>query len=220
LGKALLSDEKYWALAHTQHRTNQPGGSGFGMFFFTYDYNGEPIMEQYGSLQHYSLIFWLKNQKKGIFVTMAGGGKPSERTQIPTGADLVKTSGPVEPAASHSGMRALILEHFLGKLPYDRTMKVDLAKYTGEYQNIARDPTSKRPQNLLKVVDSGDGGLIIGGRGVYRPSGHDTFTLDRPLELEAGFGINNRYIFATDHSGKVTGMFGHINAGGYEKVAG
>ena len=71
----------------------------------------------------------------------------------------------------------------------------------------------------LKVTDDGRGGLIIDGRGVFRPSGPNTFTLDRPLEQEAGFGVNNRYIFATDGSGKVTGMFGHINAGGYEKVA-
>ncbi len=218
LGKALLSD-KSWKLAHTQHRQNQAGGSGFGMFFFTYDYNGEPVMEQYGSLEHYSIIFWLMNKKIGIFVTMAGGGKPGEGANIPTGAGLAKVSGPVLPAMSHSGARALILEHFLGTLPFDRAMKVDLAKYTGDYQNIARDPASTRPVRTLKVADSDDGGLTIDGRGVFRPSGPNTFTLDRQLEPEAGFGVNNRYIFATDSSGKVTGMFGHVNAGGYEKMA-
>lgn len=218
LGKLLLTD-KTWKLVHTQHRVNQAGGSGFGMKYFTYDYNGEPVMEQYGSLQHYSMIFWLMNKKIGIFVTMAGGGKPGDQVQIPTGANLVKTSGPVLPGMSHSGARALILEHFLGTLPFDRNMKVDLAKYTGDYQNIARNPNNNQPQNTLKVSDSGDGGLVIGERRVYRPSGKDTFTLDRTLEPEAGFGVNNRYIFATDASGKVTGMFGHVNAGGYEKVA-
>ena len=124
---------------------------------------------------------------------------------------------------SHSGARALILEHFLGKLPFDRTMKVDLAKYTGEYLNLARNPNPNPNANFnqqpLKIIDSGDGGLVIDGRGVFRPSGPNTFTLDRALELQAGFGVSNRYIFATDSSGKVTGMFGHINAGGYEKVA-
>lgn len=220
LGKSLLSD-KGWKLVHRQHRVNQPGGSGFGMKYFTYDYNGEPVMEQYGSLQHYSMIFWLMNKKVGIFVTMAGGGKPGERVQIPTGAGLAKTSGPVEPAMSHSGARALILEHFLGKLPFDRNMKVDLAKYTGEYLNVARNPNPNANfnQQPLKVTDSGDGGLIIGERGAYRPSGQNTFTLDRPLELEAGFNVNNRYIFAVDGAGKVTGLFGHVNAGGYEKTA-
>jgi CubicO group peptidase (beta-lactamase class C family) len=217
LGRALLSD-KTWKLAHTQHRANYPGASGFGMMFFTYDYNGERVMEQYGSLQHRSMIFWLMDKKIGIFVTMAGGGRPGEGVEIPTGGGLAKVSGSVEPAISHSGARALILEHFLGKLPFDRSRKVDLAKYTGDYQNIARNPNSNQPANILKVADSGDGGLLIDGRGVFRPSGRDTFTLDRPLELQAGFGVSNKYVFATDASGKVTGMFGHINAGGYERV--
>ena len=67
------------------------------------------------------------------------------------------------------------------------------------------------------VEDSGDGGLVIGGLGVYRPSGPHTFTLDGTLPLESGFRDSNKYVFATGPDG-VTRMFAHINAGGFERV--
>jgi hypothetical protein len=31
--------------------------------------------------------------------------------------------------------------------------------------------------------------------------------------------VNNRYVFALDSAGNVTGMFGHVNAGGYQRMA-
>lgn len=69
------------------------------------------------------------------------------------------------------------------------------------------------------MAASEDGGLIIGGRGIYRPSGPNVFTLDRPLEIEASFSVSNRYAFALNSNEKVTDMFGHVNAGGYERLA-
>ncbi len=218
LGKALLSD-KTWKLAHTQHRANHPDASGFGMKFFTYDYNGERVMEQYGSLQHRSMIFWLMDKKIGIFATMAGGGEPRDGAEMPTGTDAKPISGSVEPALSHSGVRALILEHFLGPLPIHRDMNMNLAKYTGPYRDVPRNPNSDRSPREVAVTDSGGDGLIIDGRGVYRPAGPHTFTLDRTLELDAGFGVNNSYVFTVDSNGMATWMFGHVNAGGFHKIA-
>jgi len=217
-GKTILQPRS-WKLMHTRHRGNHPETNGFGMQFFIYDYNGEKLMEQYGSLQHRSMEFFLMDSKVGIFVTMAGGGKPGAQVQIPADAKPTVT-GPVEPAISHSGVRALILEHFLGSLPIKKDMKVDLKKYIGRYRDIPRAPNPNNPQpgREVTVADSGDGGLIIDGRGVFRPSGPNAFTLDHPLELEAGFGVSNKYVFATNASGAVTAMFGHVNAGGFERV--
>lgn len=97
-------------------------------------------------------------------------------------------------------------------------MKVNVKKYTGVYRNIAsNNNTASANTAPLTIEDSGDGGLVIGGLGVYRPSGPDTFTLDRTLPLESGFGVSNKYVFLADASGRVTKMFGHVNAGGYEK---
>ena len=216
-GKAVLSP-KSWKLMHTRHRGNHPETNGFGAAFFIYDYNGEKVMEHYGSLQHRSMEFMLMDQKVGIFVTMAGGGEPGPRQRVlATVSGTVK--GRVEQQVSHSGVRALIIDHFLGPLAFQKDAKPDVAKFLGRYRDIPRTPSATQPPEEIIVGASGDGGLIIGGRGVYRLSGPNVFTLDRPLEIEAGFSVNNRYVFALDSVGKVTGMFGHVNAGGYERVA-
>ncbi|MGE4063400.1 MAG: serine hydrolase domain-containing protein [Rhodospirillaceae bacterium] len=214
-GKALLN-QKSWDLVHTQYRQNHPGTSGFGMHYFTYDWNGEQMLEQYGSLQHYSKFYLLRDSKVGIFVTLIGGGGPRPNMEIPqTG---VKVEGKVLPQMSHTGIRDLVLSHFLGPLPFQKDAKVDVTKYVGQYGSIARNNNPNQQANLTEVKASGDGGLIIDGRGVYRPSGPHTFTLDRPIELEAGFGQSNRYVFAVDANGVANAMYQHVNAGKLERV--
>ncbi len=215
-GKALLT-QKSWDLVHTQYRQNHPGSSGFGMHYFTYDYNGEHVMEQYGSLQHYSMFFLLADSDVGIFMTLVGGGAPRPNTEIP--ADGVKVEGKVLPQMSHTGMRDLVLTHFLGQIPFERDAKVDLAKYVGFYGNVTRALAGANPPPLTEVKVSGDGGLIIDGRGIFRPAGPHTFVLDRPIELDAGFGAAARYVFAVDGNGMATGIFQHVNAGKLERVA-
>jgi len=92
-----------------------------------------------------------------------------------------------------------------------------VSKFAGTYRNIGAADTGGRGNVGLLVEDSGDGGLVIDGRRVYRPAGPNTFTLDRTLPLESGFQVSNKYVFVTDPSGAVK-MFGHVNAGGYEKA--
>ena len=214
-GKALLN-QKSWDLVHTQYRQNHPGTSGFGMHFFTYDYNGERMMEQYGSLQHYSMFFLLKDSNVGIFMTLVGGGAPRPNVEIP--ATGVKVEGKVLPQMSHTGMRDLVLTHFLGPLPLQKDAKVDLSKYTGQYANVTRALAGPNAPPPIEVKASADGGLIIDGRGTYRPAGPHTFTLDRPIDLDAGFGASTRYVFEVDGNGAATGIFQHVNAGKLERV--
>ncbi|MGE4063745.1 MAG: serine hydrolase domain-containing protein [Rhodospirillaceae bacterium] len=208
---------KSWQLMHTRHRGNHPAASGFGAAFFIYDYNGEKVLEHYGSLQHRSMEFMLMDSKVGIFVTMAGGGQPGARADV-RGAVPAAVTGRVAPQVSHSGVRALILDHFLGALPFTKDPKTDVSKYVGRYRDIPRTPGATQEPDEITVAASGDGGLIIGGRGVYRASGNDVFTLDRPLDLEAGFMEANRYVFGTDAAGKVAALYQHVNAGGYQRV--
>lgn len=214
---ARIMKPETWKLMHARHRGNSDRTSGFGMTFFTYDYNGERILEHYGSLQHYSLELMCMDSKTGIYVTFAGGGEPGPRAEVPANAPGPKTVGPVKKRMSHTGARALIFDHFLGRLPFDKAMKVDLAKFTGRYRDIPRAPDPGRPPAEIAVTDSGDGGLVIDGRGVYRPAGPNMFVLDRPIDLEAEFSDANMFEFVTDAKGMK--LFGHINAGGYEKVA-
>lgn len=216
-GKAVLSP-KNWQLMHTRHRDNHPDTNGFGAAFFIYDYNGEKVMEHYGSLQHRSMEFMLMDSKVGIFVTMAGGGEPGARANVVKAAPGA-ASATVLPEVSHSGVRALILDHFLGTLPFKNDPGFDVAKYVGRYRDIPRTPSPTQSPDEITVAASGDGGLVIGGRGVYRPSGNNVFTLDGPLDLNAGFMTANRYIFGTDAGGTVTSLYQHVNAGGYERIA-
>ena len=214
-GPTVLSPGTY-ELLHSRKRGNHPATSGFGMKFFVYGYNGEPMLEHYGSIQYRSLELMMLNRKIGIFVTVAGGGRPNSEIDLAQG----DTSGPVagdivEEAASHSGMRAAILEHFLGRLPIaaDQGQAIDLSKFTGSYFRIPAGQSTEPTGTGVHVEATDDGGLLIGGLGVYRPSGPDTFTLNGRLPLEAGFRESNRYTFVAGSAGSMQ-MFPHINAGG------
>jgi CubicO group peptidase (beta-lactamase class C family) len=213
---AILSPETF-RLMHRRNRGNHPDMSGFGMNFFTYDYNGEPVLEHYGSIRFRSMEFMMLDRKIGVFVTMGGGGEPSDALLADADTTLPPTTGPVERAMSHSGVRALVLEYFLGPLPLHPDPDVDISQYTGLYRNIPTAAGAAPGPGGRTVEDSGDGGLVIGGLGVYRPSGPHTFTLDGILPLEAGFRDSNKYVFATGPDG-VTRMFAHVNAGGFERV--
>jgi CubicO group peptidase (beta-lactamase class C family) len=215
-GPAILSP-KYFHLMHRRHAGNDPRMSGFGMNFFVYNYNGEKILEHYGSLKFRSLELMLMKRKIGIFVTMGGGGEPGPSDPSVATAGLLPISGPVEKAISHSGARAAILEHFLGKLPFRRDTEVNTAQYTGTYYNVA-SYGSDRTGNPVNVAASGDGGLVINGIGVYRFSGKDMFTLDGTLPLDTGFGFSTEYVFVKQVDGSMR-MFGEVNAGGYERKA-
>ncbi len=215
-GAKILS-AKGFDLMHTRKAGNVPEESGFGMQFFIYDYNGEKVMEHYGSLAFRSMEFFMMNRKVGVFVTFGGGGPPPANMTAAVAANLPAEPGPVEPAMSHSGVRALVLEHFLGKLPLKPDLKLEAAKYVGTYHSIPANPNDKPGGQPMTVVDSGDGGLVIAGVGVYRPSGPDEFTLDGPLPLQAGFRDSNKFKFTSEPNGGMR-MWEHVNAGGLERV--
>ncbi len=216
---ALMSRDTYEVL-QSRKRGNHPTTSGFGMHFFTYDYNGERVLEHYGSIRYRSLQLMMLDSKIGVFITVAGGGMSTDGTRSSgeTAMKPIDSSATVENALSHSGMRALILEHFLGRL---RPMSMlehqpDLGDITGEYFSIPADQSAD-PEGPGVIVEAAPGGgLIIGGIGPYRASGSNTFTLDGELPLEAGFRESNRYTFVVS-SNQPTRMFAHVNAGGFQR---
>ena len=213
-----LMEPETYKIMHRWDRGNHPDASGFGIQFFRYDYNGEPVIEHYGSIRYRSLEIIMLDEQAGVFVTMAGGGGPDPDDVAGADSSLEPIAGPVLQQASHSGVRALILEHFLGRLPIDESLEVDVSQYTGLYHRI---PTAQAdtPGGADRLVeDSGDGALIIDGLGPYRPSGPLAFTLDGQLPVEAGFRESNRYVFAPRSDGSMR-MFAHINAGGFVRAA-
>jgi len=115
--------------------------------------------------------------------------------------------------------RTLILEHFLGAPYFATDSKADVTKYVGRYREMPKmqDPNwaSIKPPNEITVASSGDGGLIIGGQGVYRLSGKDTFTLERAPDFETD---RSRYVFETDAAGRVIRAYQDVNAGGFERL--
>ena len=237
----LMAPDTY-GIMHRWDRGNHPDASGFGIQFFRYEYNGEPVIEHYGSIRYRSLEIIMLDAQVGVFVTMAGGGEPNpgdvaaaDSSLEPVGGPVLaqeaggvmaqaaggvtaQAAGPVLAQASHSGVRALVLEHFLGRLPIDENPEVDVSRYTGLYHRIPADQAETPGGAGRLVEDSGDGGLIIDGLGPYRPSGPDAFTLDGRLPVEAGFRDANRYVFARQSDGSMR-MFAHVNAGGFVRAA-
>lgn len=214
-GPALVSPETY-RLMHDRHIGNHPDASGFGMNFFTYEYNGETVLEHYGSIQFRSLQLLMMDRKIGVFMSVAGGGPAGDRSGLFEG-EPIDGSARVMAAASHSGMRALILEYFLGKLSAADAASGagDLTRFAGSYVRIPEVPGAEPSDDGLAVSVSEDGtGLLVDGVGVYRPVDANTFVLDGTLPVETGFSRGNRYSFEARGDGSVV-MFPHVNAGGF-----
>jgi len=216
-GPKLVKPETY-QLLHTRQRGNHPQTNGFGMGFFSYPYEGEHVLEHYGSITFRSLQLMLLNRKIGVFISVAGGGPIKDLKGMISG-EAIAVDALVMAAASHSGMRASILEYFLGPLTIPNQEEAyDLSKLIGNYDRIQEDPNVAPAEGAgIQVVLSEDhSGLYIGEYGVYRPISEDTVVLDGTLPLEAGFSVGNRYSFAWNQDG-VLQMFPHINAGGYQR---
>jgi len=217
-GPSVLTPASY-QLMQTRQRGNHPDSSGFGLKHFIYDYNGEKVLEHYGSIQFRSLQLMMLDKEIGVFITVAGGGH-AEQDAVWSEAAVLPQDAVVMEAASHSGLRAAVLEYFLGSLSIDgpNLTAEQLSVYAGEYDSLEVDPSVQvagDPDLIITLAPNADG-LVINGLGVFRPSGTQTFVLDGPTPLEMGFRFGNRYSFKLAENGALQ-MFPHVNAGGFVK---
>ncbi len=217
--RSVLTSEGY-QLMRTRERGNHPETSGFSLQHFIYDYNGERVLEHYGAIQFRSLQVMMLDREIGVFITVAGGGYARDDA-IWTEAAALPDDAIVRDAVSHSGMRAAVLEYFLGKLPASAPplSPEELAAYTGDYDVMSEDPAGQTavgdPDLIVTLAPNADG-LLINDLGIFRPAGDHTFVLDGSTPLEMGFRFGNRYSFTMGENGAVQ-MFPHVNAGGFVK---
>lgn len=217
-------------LMKTRHAGNHPDTSGFGMMFMIYDWNGEPVVEHYGSLGFRALLLMMPVQKIGVMIMVAGGAPPRGSIDTKTGAgasEMAPITGPVKGELGQSGIRDAVLNHFLGRLRVPAMPPLaDVSKYVGEYWSTGRNYSSvavlantlsPRPRT---VTATADGALTIGGLGPFLASGANTFTLDRPVPLDAAFETSGRYVFTTDGTGNADTMLAYVNAGSFQKRSG
>ena len=90
----LMAPETY-GIMHRWDRGNHPDASGFGIQFFRYEYNGEPVIEHYGSIRYRSLEIIMLDAQVGVFVTMAGGGEPNPGDMAAADSSVEPVGGPV-----------------------------------------------------------------------------------------------------------------------------
>jgi CubicO group peptidase (beta-lactamase class C family) len=217
----ILSSETF-DLMHQRHEGNHPRQSGFGMIFMAYDYNGESVIEHYGNTGDYrALTLMLLNRGIGVTTMFAGGGPADADAQADPA--LPPVTGAVKAGLSHSGLRALVLEHFLGPLEAPETvLPTEAGDYAGAYLSNRRNYTGAEAaedgRNPTLVEDAGGGALTIAGLGPYRQREPDIFFLDGTLPLEAPFPVSNQYAFVRGPDGEVTAMFSHVNTFAYEKM--
>jgi CubicO group peptidase (beta-lactamase class C family) len=227
----ILSAETF-NLMHARHAENHPETSGFGMAFMVADYKGQKVIEHGGGWPGFqSIMMLLPDQDIGISILYTG----TYGNMSSVGGEAESTRGlpPVEnvkPTMSHSGLRYIILNHFIGSLDIpEQALNLDLDKYTGVYLNnrrnhstVEKSPLLLAPQmaGVLEVEKMNDNALKIAGRGPYYAAAPDVFILDGDLTLDTSFYESEKYAFVIDDEGEVTGMVSQTNISVFEKMDG
>ena len=177
---------------YTQIRSNHERSSGFGMVWFIIDWNGTKLIMHGGNWPGtQSILVLIPEANTGIFYSMLGEFPEvpmlesiigSERTKPDPGFNYV-------PPMTNVGTLTNLLETQLGLLQeplVESTGAAPLSDYVGTYiGRSAPFTTMERLLSLtssslvLNVVISEDGeGLMIAGRGPYKPIGDDSFWND------------------------------------------
>lgn len=215
---SVLSAEGFERL-HTQIRSNHERSSGFAMVWFIIDWNGTKLVMHGGNWPGtQSILVLIPEMNTGIFYSMLGEYPEVPMLESITGSERM-TPDPdftYKTPMTNVGTLFNLLESQLGPLEKPAVTapgSTSLAEYVGSY--VGRSTVFTTMERLLSltsgnlVVDvtlSEDGdGLMIAGRGPFKPIGEDLFWSDAypGAPLDGLFLDSPIYNFARNEAGEV-----------------
>jgi len=215
---SVLSPELYRQM-HTQIRTNHELSSGYGMIYFTLDWNGVNTVIHGGDWPGtHSGMLLIPELDTGIFFSLLAEYPEVPLLESITGSQRL-TPNPdivVDTPITNLGVLFDFTESFLGKYEQPATASketANLQEYVGSYVGqSAAFSTMERMLSLgneFSVVDvtideTGDG-LMINGKGPYKSIGADSFWSEayREIPLDGLFLDSPIFNFARDETGAI-----------------
>ena len=211
----ILSQEMFRKM-HTQIRSNHELSSGFGMIYFTWDWNGTSLVVHGGDWPGtHSGMMLFPDSGTGVFFSLM-----AEYPEVPIlesilGSErLAPIDGvTVDTPITNLGVLFNFVETFFGTYrgpEAESTVLDDLSEYEGSY--VARSAAFSTMERMLSFgnpfsvvnVTVAEGGLMFNGAGPYAPAGSDVFRIDDySTPLDGLFLDSPIFSFTRDESGAI-----------------
>lgn len=188
---------------------NHPSVMGFGTIFLVMDWAGEEGFGHGGDWPGFHSIMWLlPEENAGVFISLMA--EWPDAAPFDPAPDAPAESAGVSTPLSNGGILVAFLQHFLGP---DAPVKTEAAPiperdlagaYRHEYRaygSIAEFLDVLSAGTAAIKVETSDDGLMINGRGPYRPVGGNVYwNADSEAPLDSGFTDTPVWAFSKDAS--------------------
>jgi hypothetical protein len=216
---SLLSPAAF-RLMHTRIAGNHPLGSGFGMIFFTWEWNGVRMILHGGDWPGtHSGMLLFPDLNAGVFFSLMADFPEVPMLESITGSERLKPREgvTVETPLTNVGVIVDFLTHFLGPLRAPRQdgfVAGDAGEYEGNYVGQSATHTTMgvmlgftNPFSTVRVEPDETGGMLINGRGPYKQVAPDVFRSDQVTMPLDGFFLDSPvYLFSRDENGEVDSL--------------
>lgn len=205
-------DGGVFALAHERLFANNPAVMGFGMLMVVGDSGGQTVCWHGGAWPFYdSMLFAIPGRREGFFVSIAaleGSTAPSQIIEITNrlAAALIGPSTGADPAVPPTDLDAFSGRYF--------TLKRNVTGFEKFVQYLAPDAGVTE----VSVARSANG-LLIDGRGPYRPVGRDMFVDPRYRYAPTNPFHGAAYGFMRDAAGRVFATSSNFGLWASERIS-
>jgi len=209
---------------HTELARNHPAMTGIGMVFGRLDYENEAIIYHAGNGPGFdSFMALFPERNAGLFLVTAGGPIAPPLSEALFGSDRMQPVETLEVGpwlGAQEALGSFLLDRFGPSRPEIQPVE-DLRPYEGLFQGIRRSHTTWEAflgllMNPVARIEATEDGLMLDGRGPYRPVGNHTFQRDDDetgvrkvaFDLDDGSLASTLYIFpGLDAAPRVSGGY-------------
>lgn len=217
-GSNALLDAEHVRLMQQQLRANHALSTGFGMLFFTWNWNGEPIVLHGGDWPGtHSGMLLFPNSRTGLFFSLLADYPEVPILETITGSARMTagTGQVVEPPLSNVGVIYSYLERFHGRFAQPAVSgeaSSERDDYLGNY--VAQAAPRSTMERLTSMVSpfavvtvtpaADDEGILLNGIGPYTSIGPGVFwRADMQVPLHATFLDSPLVNFVREEHGEV-----------------